>query len=94
MKQRRESTPRAPQRMLWKSKWVLGAYYLQNTLNQRIGLCGILELNVTLQNNTVHGLHFKNKERIERLNDVVTVTQIVALSPDWPLWCYLSLFLG
>lgn len=57
-------------------------------------MCGILELSVTLQNNTVHRLHFKKKERIERLNGMVTVTQIVALSPDWPLGCYLSLFLG
>lgn len=81
---RKVSSPRVLHKMQWNSKWVLGAYYLQNTLNQRIGLCGILELSVTLQNNTVHRLHFKKKERIERLNDTVTVTQTVALSPGWP----------
>lgn len=69
--------------MLWNSKWVLGAYYLQNTLNQRTGLCGILELSVALQNSTVHRLRSKKEERIERLNVMVTGTQIVALSPDW-----------
>jgi hypothetical protein len=52
------------------------------------GPCGTLELSVTFQNNTVHMLHFKTQERIERLNDMVTVTRIVAL------WGYLSLFLG
>lgn len=70
------------------SEWAFSAYYLRNTLNQRIGSCGILELSVTFQNNTVHTLHFKTRERIERLNDMVTVTRIVAL------WDHLSLFLG
>lgn len=47
-----------------------------------------------LTDNIVHRLHFKNKERIERLNDMIVVTQIVVLSSDWPPCCYLSLFLG
>lgn len=37
-----------------------------------------IERNLT--DNTVHRLHVQNKERIERLNDMVMVTQIVALS--------------
>lgn len=88
LKQRKESTPTVLHKMQGSSKWALGAYYLRNTLNQRIGPCGILELSVTFQNNTVHTLHFKIWERIERLNDMITVTRIVAL------WGYLSLFIG
>ena len=51
-----------------------------------------IECNLT--DNIVHRLHFKNKERRERLNDMVMVTEIAVLSTDWPSCCYLSLFLG